>query len=99
MYRIAPDGAWDLIWSSREDSPYDVAFEPDGSILVATGNEGKIFRLAGDPLQPTLLTRSTSQQVTTLLRDADGRVTFTTSNPGKLFRLSPHARRSRHVHL
>jgi hypothetical protein len=89
VYRITPDGAWDLVWSSREDSPYDIAFEADGAVLVGTGNKGKIYRLAGDPLQPTLLTRSTSQQVTTLLRDNEGRVAFTTSNPGKLFRLSP----------
>jgi hypothetical protein len=89
VYRITPDGAWDLIWSSREDSPYDIAFDADGAVLIGTGNKGKIYRLAGDPLQPTLLTRSTSQQVTTLLRDAQGRIAFTTSNPGKVFRLSP----------
>ena len=88
VYRITPDGAWDLIWSSREDSPYDIAAEPDGSVLVATGNKGKIYRLSGDPLQPTLLTRATAQQVTALLRDNDGRVTFSTSNPGKVLRLS-----------
>ena len=88
VYRITPDGAWDLIWSSREDSPYDIAFEPDGAVLVATGNKGKIYRLAGDPVQPTLLTRAMAQQVTVLLHDKDGRVVFTTSNPGKLLRLS-----------
>jgi hypothetical protein len=88
VYRITPDGAWDLIWSSREDSPYDIAAEPDGSVLVATGNKGKIYRLSGDPLQPTLLTRANAQQVTALLRDNDGRVTFSTSNPGKILRLS-----------
>ena len=90
VYRITPEGVWDLIWSSREDSPYDVALEPDGSVLVATGNKGKIYRLSGDPLQPTLLTRATAQQVTALLRDSDGRVTFTTSNPGKILRMSPN---------
>src|SRR6266850_1074625 len=88
VYRITPDGVWDLIWSSREDSPYDVAFEPDGAVLVATGNKGKIYRLAGDPVQPTLLTRAMAQQVTALLHDKDGRVVFTTSNPGKVLRLS-----------
>ena len=88
VYRISPDGAWDLIWSSREDSPYDVAVEPDGSVLIGTGNKGKIYRLSGDPLQPTLVTRATAQQVTALLRDSDGKVTFATSNPGKLLRLS-----------
>ncbi len=54
LFRILPDGAWDLLWESREDTPYDVAIEADGDLLVATGNSGKIFRLAGDPFQPTL---------------------------------------------
>jgi len=89
LYRILPDGAWDLVWESRADSPYDVAFETGGSILLSTGNEGKIFRLSGDPLQPTLIARANAQQVTTLLADRMGRVLFTTSNPGKVFRLSP----------
>ena len=88
LYRIAPDGAWDLIWESREDSPYDIAFEGNGALLLSTGNEGKIFRLAGDPLQPTLIARANAQQVTTLLRDGNGRVLFTTSNPGKVFRIA-----------
>jgi hypothetical protein len=30
-------GASELIWESREDMPYDVAFEPGGTLLVATG--------------------------------------------------------------
>ena len=88
LYRIAPDGGWDIVWESREDSPYDVAFETSGAILLSTGNEGKIFRLAGDPLQPTLIARANAQQVTTMLTDRMGRVLFATSNPGKVFRLS-----------
>src|SRR5687768_5629886 len=55
LFRIAPDGGWDLVWESREDTPYDVAFESTGSLLVSTGNQGKIYRLSGDPLQPTLV--------------------------------------------
>ena len=88
LFRIAPDGTWDLLWESREDVPYDVAFEPGGSVLVATGNKGKVYRLAGDPLQPTLIARANAQQVTTLLNDRNGQVVFATSNPGKLLRLS-----------
>ena len=88
LYRIAPDGGWDIVWESREDSPYDVAFDSDGTILLSTGNEGKIFRLAGDPLQPTLIARANAQQVTTMLTDRMGQVLFATSNPGKVFRLS-----------
>ena len=49
IYRVLPDGLWDQLWESRDDAPYDVAFDADGSLLVATGGKGKIFRLAGDP--------------------------------------------------
>jgi hypothetical protein len=88
IFRIAPDGAWDMVWESREDTPYDIAFEGKGSLLVATGNKGKIYRLSGDPYQPTLVVRAQAQQVTTILPEREGRMVFATSNPGKLLRLS-----------
>jgi hypothetical protein len=88
LFRILPDGASDLIWESREDLPYDVAFEPGGTLLVATGNKGKIYRLSGDPLQPTLVARVNAQQVTSLQPEREGRVIVATSNPGRLLRLS-----------
>jgi hypothetical protein len=88
VYRVLPDGAWDLVWELDEDTPYDLAFESDGSVMVATGNEGKLYRLSGDPLLPTLVARAPVQQVTALLSGADDRIQFATSNPGKLFRLS-----------
>jgi sugar lactone lactonase YvrE len=88
VYRIHPDGQWDTLWESREDSPYDVSFDADGTLLVATGPEGKIFSVAGEPTRPALLTRATAQQVTTFLRDSKGTRYYATANPGKLFRLS-----------
>jgi hypothetical protein len=88
VFRITPDGASDLIWESREDTPYDVAFDGERDVLVATGNKGKIYRLSGDPYQPTLVTRASAEQVTTLVADRSGRTFFATSNPGKVFRLA-----------
>lgn len=88
IYRILPDGASDLVWQLREDVPYDLAFERSGDVLVATGNRGKIYRLSGDPMQPTLVTRALVQQVTSLVTERDGRILFASSNPGKLFRMS-----------
>jgi hypothetical protein len=88
IYRITPDGVSDLVWQLREDAPYDIAFEPDGSVMVATGNEGKMYRLNGDPMQPALVARATVQQITALLPDQSGRVLFATSNPGKVLRLA-----------
>jgi WD40 repeat protein len=88
VYRILPDGGSDVIWQLRDDAPFDLAFENDGSVLVATGNSGKIYRLSGDPMQPTLIARALVQQVTTLVPDQKGQMLFATSNPGKLLRLS-----------
>ena len=88
IYRILPDGASDQVWESREDSPYDIGFEPDGSLLVATGNKGKLYRLSGDPLQAALVTSASAQQVTTIVRDRSGTMLYATANPGKVFRLA-----------
>jgi hypothetical protein len=87
VYRVLPDGLWDLLWESRDDAPYDVVVDGDGTLMVATGSKGKIFRLAGDPMRPTLLTRVAAQQAVTLHRAA-GRTLIATSNPGQLLALS-----------
>ena len=88
IYRIRPDGLWDTVWETGENSPYDLLIEGDGSLLVGTGTEGKIVRVTGDPARATLLTRVTARQVTALLREPSGRVVGVTSNPGKVFALS-----------
>ncbi len=88
VYRIAPDGLWDIIWESRDDSPYDVSFDRDGALLIGTGRGGKIYRLSGAPLAPTLLAQADAQQITAFLRDAKGVHYYSTANPGKVFRLS-----------
>ncbi len=89
IYRIKPDGMWDLLWDSGDDSPFDLLIEPSGALLVGTGTEGKIYRLTGEPARVTLLARAAARQVTSLFREPSGRVIGATSNPGKLFALSP----------
>ena len=89
IYRIAPDGLWDQLWESREDAPYDLVFDAERRLIVGTGNKGKLYRLEGEPLQPTLLVGAGAQQVTAFHKDAKGRLYFATANPGKLFRLAP----------
>jgi sugar lactone lactonase YvrE len=88
VFRLNPDGTTDLLWETRDDTPYDLVFEPGGTVLVGTGGRGKLFRLTGDPARATLIARADAQQVTTLTTDRNGQVLFATSNPGKLFRLS-----------
>lgn len=93
IYRIQPDGLWDLLWDAGEDAPFDLLIEPGGSLLVGTGTEGKIFRVTGEPARATLLARAGARQVTALVREASGRVIGAASNPGKLFALSPEPAR------
>ena len=88
VYRVQPDGLWDEVWESQDDAPYDVAIEPDGALLVATGAKGKIFRLSGDPVRAVLLTRVSAQQATLIAR-ANDRTYVVTANPGLLMALSP----------
>ncbi|HEX7088241.1 MAG TPA: hypothetical protein VF198_17915 [Vicinamibacterales bacterium] len=88
VYRIQPDGDWDPIWSSAEDTPYDVALDTDGAVLVATGGQGKIYRVYGDPARTMLLARAAAQQVMTLVPDGPRGLVVATANPAKVFRLS-----------
>lgn len=88
VYRIAADGLWDKLWDSREDSPYDVAFDAQNRLIIATGSRGKLYRLEGDPLMPTLIATAGGQQVTSLWRDSRGRLYYATANPGKVYRLA-----------
>ena len=87
IFRIDTDGGSETVWESRDDTPYDMAFEGARDVLVGTGNKGKIYRLSGDPYRPALVTRANAEQVTTLASDGNGRTIFATSNPGKIFRL------------
>jgi SMP-30/Gluconolactonase/LRE-like region len=88
VYRINPDGLWDQLWESRDDSPYDLTFDQTGALIVGTGNKGKMYRLEGNPLRPTLLARASAQQVTAFYKDTRGRLYYATANPGKVFRLT-----------
>ncbi len=88
VYRIMPDGVWELRWESAEDLPYDLFVDPRGNLLIGTGSGGKIFRVSGEPATVTLLGRADAQQITRWLPDREGHLRFVTSNPGKLFRLT-----------
>jgi WD40 repeat protein len=88
VYRISADGVWDQLWESRDDSPYDLTFDRTGALIIGTGSKGKLYRLEGDPLRPTLLARAAAQQVTAFYKDSSGRMYYATANPGKLFRVS-----------
>jgi hypothetical protein len=87
VYRVQPDGLWDELWTAKDDAPYDVAVEPDGAVLVATGAKGKLFRLSGEPVSAVLVTRVPAQQATMIARTPE-RTLIATANPGLLMSVS-----------
>jgi hypothetical protein len=87
VYRIDKDGGSEIIWESKDDSPFDIWVEDGGAVTVATGNGGKLFRVAGNPSRTTLVTRLGGQQVTSLLVAGQARY-YATSNPAKIYALA-----------
>ena len=88
VYRIAPDGLWDELWSSDADTPYDAVFDADGALLVGTGGDGRIYRVSDDPPRTVLLGEAPALQVTRFLQHADGTLRYATANPGKVVGLT-----------
>jgi hypothetical protein len=73
VYRIKPDGLWDILWESGDDSPYDLMLDAQNALLVGTGRGGKLFSLTGDPVTATLLMQAPAQQVTGFARPIQAR--------------------------
>ena len=100
VYHIQSDGIWDIVWRSSTDIPYDVTLVDSdaGGILIATGDDGKIFHVVQEPQRVVLLARAQAKQVTAFVDGPDGSKYYVTANPGKLFRLSPkHATRGTYM--
>ena len=88
VYRIQPDGNWDTVWESQQDTPYDVALDDRGRLIIGTGNGGKIFAVTDDPPRVALLARAPAEQITSIAVGDDGARYYATSNPGAVYRLS-----------
>ncbi|MDA1093283.1 MAG: WD40 repeat domain-containing protein [Acidobacteria bacterium] len=88
VYRIAPDGLWDELWSSSTETPYDAVFDGDGGLTVGTGPDGRLYRVTTEPPSTVLLGRAPAKQITRFLRYDDGAIRYATANPGKVVRLT-----------
>lgn len=88
IYRIAPDGAPDEVWSSRDEIVYSLGFGSDGRVLAGTGNSGALLAVDGHGVFAQLA-KSGSAQITGIARGSNGKVFLCTANPGKVFSVGP----------
>ncbi len=88
VYRLAPDGSPQQLWSSRDTLVYTLSISSSGKLLLGTGNRGLIIELDGNSLF-TNLAKTESGQVTGLAQGPGGKVFICTANPGKVFSLGP----------
>lgn len=86
VYVIAPDGSPKVLWASREDIVYALAFDPRGRLLAATGNKGHVYLIENDQEFTDLLAAS-ANQVTAFAKAPNGGLYASTSNLGKIFLL------------
>lgn len=88
VYRIAPDGSPESLWSSPADVVYALGFSSTGRLLLGTGNQGQVIELGDDHVFSSLASAESSQ-VTSLVAEPNGKVFVATANPGKVFTLGP----------
>jgi hypothetical protein len=87
IYKIASDGSPSLLWNSRDDLVYALAFDSQGHLLAGTGNRGNIFEVSGRE-DYTELVKAEASQVTSFAKGPNGGLYASTSNLGKIFLLS-----------
>jgi WD40 repeat protein len=88
VYRIAPDGSPERIWTSHEDIVYALAFDSHDLLLAGTGNRGHIFAIEGTDEFSDLLKAPVSQ-ITGFAKAPGGGLYAASSNLGKIFLLGP----------
>ena len=88
VYRIAPDGSPEELWSSRDDLVYALGLRPNGKLLLGTGNQGAVLELEGSHIFSRLV-RTASGQVTAMASGPGGKLFLSAANPGKILTLGP----------
>ncbi len=93
IWRIGTDGEPTLYWSSSQAVVYALTFDAAGRLLVATGNQGRIYRV--DTAQSyTRIAHAEAGQITALAQLPGGGIAAASANPGKLYQLGPETERT-----
>ena len=87
VYRIVPDSAVSVVWTSPQPFIFALAGHPDG-VFAATGNRAGVHRLEREG-GATQWLAAPEGQVTALAVARDGGLIAATSNPAAVWRLGP----------
>lgn len=87
IYRITPDGFVTEVF--RESVMILKLINDEGKLIVATGNEGLIFRVDPAAGETTVLADLEAQQTPAMAKAQDGSILLGTANPAQLLRLDP----------
>ncbi len=85
VYKIERNGLVRTIYTSNTEIAFDIAVRSDGSIILATGNKGRIIALDTNGFK-TLLMDTEEEQITRLFNSGPD-LYAATSNLGKLLRI------------
>lgn len=87
LYRIEPSGTWEETWSTT-DVIFDLAAQADGSVLVASGPDGRLFRVDANR-EVHLFSGVDARQITRFAVPSRGAAptAFATANPGRVLAL------------
>jgi outer membrane protein assembly factor BamB len=91
LYAVDPDGGVSMIWKCPEDFIYTLRMEPDGRILVSTGENGGLYRISPGGEAEHVIEVEESQVLA--LAEQDGRIYIGTGNPGRVQVLTESRRR------
>ena len=86
IYLISTDGVVRKIWTAPDPLILSLSFDPEGRLLVGTGDSGKIYSVTPDG-RFSMLAKCDSSQVLTIYRDGKS-LYLGTGNGGMLYTIS-----------
>lgn len=86
VYRIFPDGATDILWTSTTITGFSLFANENGSgVMLGTSDKGRIYEIGNDAREK-LVVQTDANQISTI-RKVGKNLIATSSNQGSLFRI------------
>ena len=86
VYRILPDGATDILWSSATVTGFSLYANENGNgVMLGTSDKGRIYEISNDAREKLVL-QTDANQISTI-RMAGKNLIATSSNQGSFFRI------------